>query len=92
MGRHTAHSEFETWMNSMEYMYKVLNDNTIPENVGFQKLHENEERMKRQLEIEELQRVKEDVRKLQEEAEKRFEDANKQIEEANKRADESSNE
>lgn len=34
MGRHTPHSEFESWMNSMEYMYKVLNDNTIPENAG----------------------------------------------------------
>lgn len=34
MGRHTPHSEFESWMNSMEYMYKVLNDDTIPENAG----------------------------------------------------------
>lgn len=34
MGRHTPHSEFESWMISMEYMYKVLNDNTIPENAG----------------------------------------------------------
>lgn len=34
MGRHTPHSEFESWMNSMEYMYKVLNDKTIPENAG----------------------------------------------------------
>ena len=34
MGRHTGKSEFESWMNSMEYMYKVLNDNMIPENAG----------------------------------------------------------
>ena len=34
MGRHTGKSEFESWMNSMEYMYKVLNENMIPENAG----------------------------------------------------------
>ena len=34
MGRHTGKSEFDSWMNSMEYMYKVLNDKTIPENAG----------------------------------------------------------
>lgn len=34
MGRHTGKSEFDSWMNSMEYMYKVLNDNMIPENAG----------------------------------------------------------
>lgn len=34
MGRHTGKSEFDSWMNSMEYMYKVLNDKMIPENAG----------------------------------------------------------
>lgn len=32
--RHTARSEFRAWENSMEYMYKVLNDHEIPENAG----------------------------------------------------------
>ncbi len=32
--RHTARSEFRAWENSMEYMYKVLNDREIPENAG----------------------------------------------------------
>lgn len=34
MGRHTGESEFRSWMNSMEYMYKVLSDQQIPEDVG----------------------------------------------------------
>lgn len=34
MNRHTAKSEFRAWENSMEYMYKVLNDQEIPENAG----------------------------------------------------------
>lgn len=34
MNRHTARNEFRAWENSLEYMYKVLNDNEIPENSG----------------------------------------------------------
>ena len=34
MHRRTAQNEFRSWENSLEYMYKVLNDNTIPENSG----------------------------------------------------------
>ena len=30
MHRHTAKNEFRAWENSMEYMYKVLNDQDIP--------------------------------------------------------------
>ena len=48
----------------------------------FQKLHENEERMERQLELEEIQRLKEETRKLQE-VNKQIEDANRQIEQMN---------
>ncbi len=46
----------------------------------FQKLHENEERMELQLELEEAQKAKEEV-------EKKFEEANKQTELETKRAD-----
>lgn len=34
MHRSTGKSEFRSWENSLEYMYKVLNDNTIPRNSG----------------------------------------------------------
>lgn len=34
LGRHTGDSEFNSWIHSMEYMYKVLNDDAIPENAG----------------------------------------------------------
>lgn len=34
MKRHTAKSEFRSWENSLEYMYKVLNDKDIPDNSG----------------------------------------------------------
>lgn len=34
MKRHTAQNEFRSWENSLEYMYKVLNDNDIPDNSG----------------------------------------------------------
>ncbi len=34
MGRHTAKSEFRSWENSLNYMYKVLNDRDIPEDSG----------------------------------------------------------
>ena len=55
----------------------------------FQKLHENEERMELQLEIEEANKRAEVANKQVEEANKRVEVANKRAEEANKRADES---
>ena len=62
----------------------------------FQKLHENEERMELQLEIEEANKRAEvankqvkEANKQVEEANKRAEVANKRAEEANKRADES---
>jgi DUF2075 family protein len=34
MHRRTAQNEFRSWENSLEYMYKVLNDKTIPDNSG----------------------------------------------------------
>lgn len=34
MNRHTAQNEFRAWENSMEYMYKVLNDEDIPKDAG----------------------------------------------------------
>lgn len=34
MKRHTARNEFRSWENSLEYMYKVLNDDEIPNNAG----------------------------------------------------------
>lgn len=34
MNRHTARNEFRSWENSLEYMYKVLNDAEIPEDAG----------------------------------------------------------
>lgn len=34
MNRHTARNEFRSWENSLEYMYKVLNDSKIPEDSG----------------------------------------------------------
>lgn len=34
MNRNTAKNEFRSWENSLEYMYKVLNDNEIPNDAG----------------------------------------------------------
>ena len=34
MGRHTGKSEFRSWENSLQYMYKVMNDEAIPEDTG----------------------------------------------------------
>ena len=34
MGRHTGKSEFRSWENSLQYMYKVMNDGEIPEDAG----------------------------------------------------------
>lgn len=34
MNRHTAQNEFRAWENSLEYMYKVLNDHEIPQDAG----------------------------------------------------------
>lgn len=34
MNRHTARNEFRAWENSLEYMYKVLNDGDIPTDAG----------------------------------------------------------
>lgn len=34
MHRRTADAEFHSWVNSLEYMYKVLNDEEIPQNSG----------------------------------------------------------
>ena len=34
MNRHTARNEFRAWENSLEYMYKVLNDEDIPNDAG----------------------------------------------------------
>lgn len=34
MHRHTGKSEFDSWLHSMEFMYKVLTDQKIPEDCG----------------------------------------------------------
>ena len=34
LGRHTGTSELRSWQNSMQYMYTVLNDQSIPNNSG----------------------------------------------------------
>ncbi|MBQ6391478.1 MAG: DUF2075 domain-containing protein [Eggerthellaceae bacterium] len=34
LGRHTGRAEFESWNNSMQYMYKVLIDQDIPSDCG----------------------------------------------------------
>lgn len=34
MNRRTGKSEFNSWVNSLEYMYKVLNDREIPDDSG----------------------------------------------------------
>ena len=34
MHRRTAQNEFRSWENSLEYMYKALNDNAIPSDAG----------------------------------------------------------
>lgn len=34
MGKHTADSEFKSWDNSMQYMYKVMIDSEIPSDAG----------------------------------------------------------
>ena len=34
MHRRTAKNEFRSWENSLEYMYKVLNDSAIPDDSG----------------------------------------------------------
>lgn len=34
LGRHTGKSEFRSWDNSMQHMYKALIDTEIPENAG----------------------------------------------------------
>ena len=68
----------------------------------FQKLHENEERMERQLELEEAHKAQEEAKKtlqeanklnqeankLKQEADKKVEEADKKVEEANKQVEE----
>ena len=54
----------------------------------FRKLHENEERMERQLELEEAHKAKEEAKKVLQEANKLKQEANKQVEEANKQVEE----
>lgn len=34
MGRHTVQNEFRSWENSLNHMYKVLNDPEIPNDSG----------------------------------------------------------
>ena len=34
MHRKSAQNEFRSWENSLEYMYKVMNDADIPQNAG----------------------------------------------------------
>ena len=34
MGRHTTQNEFTSWVNSLNYMYKVMNDKDIPMDAG----------------------------------------------------------
>ena len=50
----------------------------------FRKLHENEERMERQLELEEAHKAKEEAKKVLQEANKLNQEADKKVEKANK--------
>ena len=34
LGRHTSAQEFSSWFNSMNFMYKIVNDGEIPEDAG----------------------------------------------------------
>ncbi len=34
LGHHTVKNEFQSWVNSYQYMYKVMNDPEIPEDAG----------------------------------------------------------
>ena len=34
MGKHTPENEFRSWVNSLGYMYRVMNDPDIPDNAG----------------------------------------------------------
>ena len=34
LGRHTPKAEFRSWENSLNYMYKVMNDPAIPNDSG----------------------------------------------------------
>ncbi|MCR4896336.1 MAG: ATP-binding protein, partial [Lachnospiraceae bacterium] len=34
LGKHTPKAEFRSWENSLNYMYKVLNDDAIPSDAG----------------------------------------------------------
>lgn len=34
LGRHTVANEFQSWVNSYEFLYKVMNDQEIPGNAG----------------------------------------------------------
>ena len=36
MGRKTPSAEFTSWENSLDYMYKVMNDSEIPDDAGQQ--------------------------------------------------------
>ena len=50
----------------------------------FRKLHENEERMERQLELEEVHKAKEEAKNALQEANKLNQEADKKVEKANK--------
>ena len=54
----------------------------------FQKLHENEERMERQLELEEAHKAQEEAKKALQEANKLNQEADKKVEEADKKVEE----
>ena len=54
----------------------------------FQKLHENEERMERQLELEEAHKAQEEAKKALQEANKLNQEADKKVEEAEKKSEE----
>ena len=34
LGRHTSRNEVRSWKNSMQYMYRVVNTSTLPDDVG----------------------------------------------------------
>ena len=57
-------------------MEKIIED--------FRKLHENEERMERQLELEEAHKAKEEAKKVLQEANKLKQETDKKVEKANK--------
>ena len=73
----------------LEKRVETISDNGWKKIIAdFQKLHENEERMERQLELEEAHKAQEEAKKALQEANKLNQEADKKVEEAEKKSEE----